>query len=306
MGKSGGKSGGGGGGGGDGGAAALASQMAQANAMLAQGKKEGYGFLDAAKQQGLDPLLKALQPNATNIASSQLGYLNNFGENVQADVNRASQAYLKPSQDLMKEQFGNLVGSLGAGGANNSRSQLLLGRLGEGIASKEAQRQLELEQSVRANKLGEAQSLYNTGFGTANDLSGQLSSLAGQKANIGIGVAKEQAGNLASLGTQLAGIQQQQQQRKDAQAGAKGQAFGAGLGTIGNIAGSIFSDIRLKENLKQVGKLDNGLNIYLFNYIGEEIPQLGVIAQEVQLVNPSAVVEDELGFLKVDYKKVVE
>lgn len=62
-----------------------------------------------------------------------------------------------------------------------------------------------------------------------------------------------------------------------------------------------FSDARLKENIKPVGKLDNGLTVYLFNFKGSNVPQIGLIAQEVIKQKPEAVVEDTDGYLSVRY-----
>ena len=62
-----------------------------------------------------------------------------------------------------------------------------------------------------------------------------------------------------------------------------------------------FSDIRLKENITAVGKLDNGLTVYLFNFKGSNVPQIGLIAQEVIKQKPEAIVEDSDGSLSVRY-----
>lgn len=65
-----------------------------------------------------------------------------------------------------------------------------------------------------------------------------------------------------------------------------------GLGSIMGLAGSlgtIFSDKRLKENTKKVGKLDNGLTVYKYNYKGEPTTQIGVMAQDVKKKKPEAV-----------------
>lgn len=72
---------------------------------------------------------------------------------------------------------------------------------------------------------------------------------------------------------------------------------------------SFFSDKRLKENLKKVGTLDNGLNVYEGNYKKETgldtRPQLFLIAQEVKKKNPDAVTKVD-GYLAVDYSKAVK
>jgi hypothetical protein len=73
------------------------------------------------------------------------------------------------------------------------------------------------------------------------------------------------------------------------------------------------SDIRLKENIKQVGVLPSGLNIYEFEYKDEykDRPNtghgkfMGVMAQEVEKVIPEAVSFDADGFRQVDYSLIV-
>ena len=81
------------------------------------------------------------------------------------------------------------------------------------------------------------------------------------------------------------------------------------LATAGALAGLSFSDKRLKENLKPVGKLNNGLKVYVGNYKKETgldtTPQLFLLAQEVQKKHPEAV-EKKFGALAVNYKQAVK
>lgn len=88
--------------------------------------------------------------------------------------------------------------------------------------------------------------------------------------------------------------------------------FGLGGSVLGGFAGSpvgsaaiagLFSDIRLKENIKHVGE-ENGFPIYKFNYIN--IPEktfTGVMAQDVENIMPEAVIESE-GYKKVNYDMI--
>jgi hypothetical protein len=63
------------------------------------------------------------------------------------------------------------------------------------------------------------------------------------------------------------------------------------------------SDRRTKENIKRVGTTDGGLPVYTFNYIGDMTTQMGVMAQDVEKVDPKAV--REFGGIKhVDYRRV--
>lgn len=87
-----------------------------------------------------------------------------------------------------------------------------------------------------------------------------------------------------------------------------GAAIG-GLGALGSLGQGIgamgWSDIRLKENIRKVGELDNGLGVYAYNYIDDDRQQIGLLAQEVQQSKPDAV-GNFGGLLAVDYGKAVQ
>jgi hypothetical protein len=70
---------------------------------------------------------------------------------------------------------------------------------------------------------------------------------------------------------------------------------GAQLGS----AAFMFSDRRLKSNIKRVGTHAIGVGIYDYTMMG--MPQRGVIAQEVQAVRPDLVKRHASGFLTVNY-----
>lgn len=62
------------------------------------------------------------------------------------------------------------------------------------------------------------------------------------------------------------------------------------------------SDERIKENIRQVGKLDNGLPVYEFNFKGDDgRPQIGLLAQDVEKTKPEAVTESPGGVKLLDY-----
>ena len=64
------------------------------------------------------------------------------------------------------------------------------------------------------------------------------------------------------------------------------------------------SDVRIKENISKVGTLDNGLGVYSFRFKDGGPQQIGLIAQEVEKVNPGAVGEQD-GIKTVDYARAV-
>lgn len=80
-------------------------------------------------------------------------------------------------------------------------------------------------------------------------------------------------------------------------------AWLATLGTLGSAA-LMMSDERVKDDISQVGELNDGTNVYLFRYKGDDTPQIGVMAQEVEKKDQRAV--KEIGGIKhVDYAKVL-
>ena len=63
------------------------------------------------------------------------------------------------------------------------------------------------------------------------------------------------------------------------------------------------SDIRIKEDIEQVGVSPDGHKIYEFNYIGNPTRYRGAMAQEVAKIDPMAVgIRD--GYLAVNYGKI--
>jgi hypothetical protein len=76
-----------------------------------------------------------------------------------------------------------------------------------------------------------------------------------------------------------------------------------GLGSLMQIGSMLLSDKRAKEDIKKVGKTDEGLNVYTYKYKGLPTTHMGVMAQEAQKQNPKAVGKIG-GLLAVDYSKV--
>lgn len=85
-----------------------------------------------------------------------------------------------------------------------------------------------------------------------------------------------------------------------------GGLFGLG-GTLGGSAMKygLLSDRRAKRDITQVGKLDNGLPIYLYRYAGDDVPQIGLMAQDVEKLHPHAVHTGSDGFKRVNYARAV-
>lgn len=77
-------------------------------------------------------------------------------------------------------------------------------------------------------------------------------------------------------------------------------------------AGGFFqeSDIRVKENVSEINNLELGdiakISTIYFNYISDASgkTEIGVIANELKDICPELVMEDENGYLNVDYPKL--
>jgi hypothetical protein len=87
-----------------------------------------------------------------------------------------------------------------------------------------------------------------------------------------------------------------------------GHAGGAwGLSTDANYANPLVagSDIRLKRDIVLIGRLDDGLGLYRYRYRWSDTLYVGVMAQEVALIHPDAIVRDALDdYLRVDYGRL--
>jgi hypothetical protein len=80
---------------------------------------------------------------------------------------------------------------------------------------------------------------------------------------------------------------------------------GGGAPRGGGGGGRRRSDIRLKQDLVPLVRLDNGLELYRFRYKGiDHTLYVGVMAQEVQEIHPNAVSRGHDGFLRVDYDRI--
>jgi len=83
-----------------------------------------------------------------------------------------------------------------------------------------------------------------------------------------------------------------------------GGLFGLGGSAITAGLPFLLSDRRAKQDIRQIGRLTNGLPLYRFRYLDDEAEHVGLIAQDVEQVNPDAV--REFGGVKyVNYAKAV-
>jgi len=185
--------------------------------------------------------------------------------------------------------------------------------------------------NVFVNQAGE---LFTLGNNTISGISGNidlannaLNSVDGLVKNLSAGNVVPSISNLSSItqtyssvvGGKIVGMNQVKSLASKAglfnarDAAMGGQTFLQNVGgnlanKIGSIGGAVknffsgfkFSDQRLKEDIKYIGKSSSGVNIYSFKYKKLPGTYQGVMAQEV----PWASVMTDTGFYMVDYNKV--
>lgn len=150
------------------------------------------------------------------------------------------------------------------------------------------------------NQLGQQQKMDRMNqFNAYGAISGQ-----GMQGSQGLGsfggdTLSGMAGTMSGIGTGAMNAAAQKQQQ------------GAGLLSAGVGLLAMFSDIRLKDNIKATGeKSKNGHEIYTWDWndiaegLGLSGGGKGVIADKVELKDPEAITIDESGYKKVNYARV--
>ncbi len=144
------------------------------------------------------------------------------------------------------------------------------------------------EQRFGASLLPMANQQYMNGLG-------QLGSIGQQQFNAPWQALQNYAG-IVMPGSQL-GSTQSKTEPSD-QGNPLGQGIGTDLGMMQLY--KMFSDRRLKTDIKRVGTTDDGLGVYTYRYKAGGPVQMGVMADEVKKIKPHAV-EAVGGFDTVDY-----
>lgn len=261
--------------------------------------------VNSGNQQLTTNYTSALQPFLQNYSNSQSG-VTQLGNLLGLNGASGSQSAQQTLQNMPGYQFAlqqgdnSINAAAAANGTLNSGNQLTaLSNYNQGLASQNYNNYVSqllpyLNQSnTAASGIG---SLYS-GLGTGLN----SNSLALGNANLGVDTAIGNAwsnaanaagngaanlfggiGSLLSLGSNTAG--------------------GRLLNSLGSGVMSMFSDQRLKEDIKEVGELHDGQKIYSYNYKGDPTPRIGLMAQEVRERHPDAVTEIG-GYLAVDYGK---
>lgn len=143
-----------------------------------------------------------------------------------------------------------------------------------------------------------AMGMSTTGAGAGFGASGiQIANQGAAGANAGWGAAATGAGQMGQNATGMYGAQAQAYGNAQ---NNQGEMFGTLLGVGAQLFAA--SDRRLKKDIEFVG-VDpaSGFNLYEFSYLGREQRYRGVMADEVEVSRPDAVITLDNGFKAVNY-----
>lgn len=189
--------------------------------------------------------------------------------------------YLQPEQDIQKEQLqsqlANMGATIGSPAYNNEMDRL--------------NREQEFQNSsARTSAIagGGAEQSRLFGLGTQglqNQLAVRNAPISEWAALNGSGGASAQA-----LTPDISGAFNQQLQSQMAGYNANVASNNQTTADISSLAmmALMFSDKRLKEDIRPVGKTEGGLPIYTYRYKGDSKMQMGVMAQDVEKEQPEA------------------
>lgn len=250
------------------------SQAQQGSGLFGQGAQALSGLLNPQGNPYLDAMVGKAQGNIVD-------QYNNV---------------IRPQQDVLSARSG-AFGNSGVDATINQQQKQLLGQLGDVSTSMygsayNSDRQLQSQAVNQAQAYSDPSRLLSSGLLQQQQAQQPLDFNFQQFQE----AQNQPYKNLSAMGApfsqNMGGSSQTTAQRS------------TDWGQLGLAAAMMyFSDKRLKKDIKKVGETDEGLGIFTYKYKGDDKPQIGVMAQEVQRKKPEAV-RNVGGLLMVDYSKV--
>lgn len=296
-------------------------------AQLNQQQLTGIGNVNAAAGSYQPYLASATDATKAGMASVMPGELEigKYMNPYQKDVIDATMARMRQEQE--QAQSGALGTAISSGAFGGDRAGIAAANLAQqqGMATGQTLAGLNAQNFVQALQTAQQQQGLGLGAEQANLarlLSGgqQLAGLGQAAQAMGLQGAEAQI-NAGTLGqqTEQAGLsalynQFMQQQAYPFQVAQFLANIGMGTGALSGSTTTttqpapFFSDRRLKEDIKRIGKTDDGLPIYKFKYRGDpdEQTHIGFMADEVEEHAPEAVGLDPSGYKTVDYDRATK
>lgn len=262
------------------------------------------------------PQFQGIFDRLTSSGASLADQLPHSGFNPDIDTAAFRQSYIdeglrdvRPEWDRQDDQFKITMSErgipIGSEIDQNERNRVgeQRGSYVQGLTNQGTQAAAANEAQQFAQQLTEHQVPFSDFSNFYNGVQGMQASLQGRDSPLI--AANMKAPDVAGI---TARYDQANQQRAQMAAQSKNSAMGLfgqlGGGLLGLLGGS---DERIKENIEKVGELDDGQNIYTYQYKGDQTgtSHMGLMAQEVEQRNPDAV--SEFGGVKfVDYKEATK
>lgn len=251
---------------------------------------------------------------ADNANFNQGAYRERLLGEATTDINSA----FKQAQDIQTREMARRNVNLSSGAAAMMRNQ---STLNQALALSKAARDVSEAARLEGYRLGDralgalngnqqlAMQATSAGMGMAQGSYALASTGQGvvgtglNTYNSGYSAAAGMYGNMGTTATNAFNAQANYKNAQDKLA-AESDPTGEILGMA---ARGMMSDRRVKDNIRRVGTLDNGLPVYTFTY--KDDPRgttvMGVMADEVEKVVPEAVIKQADGhFDAVDYSKL--
>jgi hypothetical protein len=275
-------------------------------------------------EAGLAPALSTLQQTQVAGAQNLYGALSQFDPNSAAQtIFQEEVAALLPTLQAQQIQAGQAMFKTGRGDLRISGAAYgapqgagLINPDAYGLMQAQTAGLGELAATARSRAIEQAMGMGQLGAGMLGSAVG-LEEVSQKLIGMGIDAESARAAAAAGAGQLATGGYNMATQAAMNADNAMGSFWGGLFGGAGAAYGAYKnpnSDIALKEDIKLVGTLPNGINLYSWswNSIAKKLgidkqPTTGVLAQEVQKVIPDAVeVHPENGYLAVDYSKILE
>lgn len=284
-------------------------QSTQANTQPINDAATGLAAASAgpvnAQQIGSQQIDQFMNPYLNTVLGSTAGLLNQNNQQQQAgqlgtaiesgafggDRTGLAAANLEQQQNLANA---NIYSGIASGAFNTA---LGAAQQQQGVNLSAGQANRAALGAAGSELAGIGQTAYGEGANTATTLAGlgagaQTAGLQGAQAQIGAGTLEQQTAQAQDTAQYNQFLQQQSYPfQVDSWLASIAEGTGAlsGSTTTTSQPGGFFSDVRLKHDIKQIGKTFDGQEIYSYKMHGDDRTHIGLIAQKVEKKHPEAV-----------------
>jgi|TARA_R110002096_G_scaffold394082_1_gene589293 hypothetical protein len=276
-------------------------QMSAQNEQMTQAR-DYYNY----QKDTYRPLERSIVQDAEQFNTE--AYRNDLASQAAADAGQAFGISQQQNQRAMSSMGVNPNSGRFAGMQKASELQQSAARANVMTGTRSQAQQMGYARKLDAAGLGRglagASAAAYGGASAAGSMAGGNAQSAGQNymGNMSIGAGTMGAGQQMQL-QGLGNVLNNQTQTYINTSGSFMGDLGGILGGAASAYTAFGSDRKIKENIEEVGvDQRTALTLYEFNYIGDTTRRFrGVMADEVEMVFPTAVIDTDLGFKAVDY-----